>query len=380
MRKCDFCAQEIQDEAVFCRHCHRDLPRNERLAGKKRCAHCAEWIERGTIVCPYCTHDLVPSTGMSRVYRPDRPDAAPRSWDPRDVLRGGAVPPFTSGGEPEGERRSVLGRLGISRREEKPPEPPPVPIQASPPPEEPASGPRPGLIRRLMTPPQAGTDASRPRPSQPRQIAWGAEPRPPDGPLSPRLFATPPEPAAERPRVRHRVPWGRLTALFLLGGLFVVALAAVRGGWLEGLSLESLLRAFAAPSATSATATLTGSAQATAPLLPGPSPTSPPTSAANGPTGTPDPAADCVSWDEVTVANEGQTLCVFGEVAGRYVTEEFPIVVYFSSEPGAFIIVDRLTPHPEVDPGVCVMVIGEVEVMSRVRPVIDAQGEILFCQ
>ena len=95
MRKCDFCAQEIQDEAVFCRHCHRDLPRNERLAGKKRCAHCAEWIERGTIVCPYCTHDLVPSTGMSRVYRPDRPDAAPRSWDPRDVLRGGAVPPFT---------------------------------------------------------------------------------------------------------------------------------------------------------------------------------------------------------------------------------------------------------------------------------------------
>jgi hypothetical protein len=44
MRKCDFCAQEIQDEAVYCRHCHRDLPRNERLAGKKRCAYCAEWI------------------------------------------------------------------------------------------------------------------------------------------------------------------------------------------------------------------------------------------------------------------------------------------------------------------------------------------------
>jgi hypothetical protein len=55
-------------------------------------------------------------------------------------------------------------------------------------------------------------------------------------------------------------------------------------------------------------------------------------------------------------------------------------LIYFSSEPGAFIIVDRTAQHPEVDPGVCVMVIGEVEVMGRVRPVIDAQGEILFCQ
>ncbi len=34
MRECDFCAREVQDEAVFCRHCHRDLPRNEKLAGK----------------------------------------------------------------------------------------------------------------------------------------------------------------------------------------------------------------------------------------------------------------------------------------------------------------------------------------------------------
>jgi hypothetical protein len=73
-------------------------------------------------------------------------------------------------------------------------------------------------------------------------------------------------------------------------------------------------------------------------------------------------------------------VCVYGEVIRRYTDADFAIVVIFSEEPGAFIVVDREMPHPEVDPGVCVMVIGEVEVMSRVRPFIDAEGEILICQ
>jgi hypothetical protein len=171
-----------------------------------------------------------------------------------------------------------------------------------------------------------------------------------------------------------------LLGLVFFGGLVAAVFFAWQGGWFAGLDFRGLFGGLAAPPSDAASPTPTVSVESTAPILPGPSPTIPPTSAPLEVTPTPDPLANCISWEQVTVAHEGQTLCVFGDVAGRYVTAEFPIVVYFSSEPGAFIIVDRLAPHPDVDPGVCVMVVGEVEVMSRVRPVIDAQGEILFCQ
>ncbi len=208
----------------------------------------------------------------------------------------------------------------------------------------------------------------------------GAEPRPPDGPLSPRLFASSPEPLEELPPIRQGIPWGRLIGVVVVIGIAAVGFLAISGGWFRGLDLEGMLRAVAPLPGTAPPETATAVVEATAPLAPGPSPTSPPTEPPPLPSGTPNALADCLSWEQITVANEGQTVCAYGVVSGRSVTADFPILIYFSSEPGAFIIVDRTAQHPEVDPGVCVMVIGEVEVMGRVRPVIDAQGEILFCQ
>jgi hypothetical protein len=382
MRKCDFCAREVQDEAVYCRYCHREIPRNEEIAGKKRCPYCAEWVDRGAIVCPFCALELGQGAGTSRVYRPDRPEGAPRFWDPRDVLRSSAVPPFTSEPATEGEKRSILGRIALGRTDrETPPEAPAIPLRASEPIEEPPTGPKPGLIRRLVTAKEATPDVARQRPTEPRGTTWGAEPRPPEGPLAPRLFAGPQEPPESltplpQPRTRN----SSLLGFVVIAALGIIGVVIVLGSQLAGFDFGSLMGGISAAVPTDVATTPTSAPAATAPLLPGPSSTPEPTSAVLEPTPTAEATADCLLWDQVTVDHMGQTVCVYGEVKRRYTDADFAIVVIFSEEPGAFIVVDRGMPHPEVDPGVCVMVIGEVEVMSRVRPFIDAEGEILICQ
>jgi hypothetical protein len=59
MRNCPNCSEEIQDDAVFCRHCHTELEPSPTLTSMRKCPHCAEWVAIDAERCKYCDQTLI---------------------------------------------------------------------------------------------------------------------------------------------------------------------------------------------------------------------------------------------------------------------------------------------------------------------------------
>ena len=54
-KKCPFCAEVVKKEAVVCKHCGRDLPKEE-IEIEGECSKCGTPLKKGYAICEKCGH------------------------------------------------------------------------------------------------------------------------------------------------------------------------------------------------------------------------------------------------------------------------------------------------------------------------------------
>ena len=335
MRSCPHCNKEIQDEAVFCRFCRRDIDPPLWLTSLQKCRFCAEWVERGIDRCPLCGRELL------------------------------AEQPFSVDIEGSEHSESLLGRLKPSM--EKKPE---SAGDAHPEDED--------VSEAVFTKSPQKKVKSPHIPAESEEGLAILHDRRLDSdrdfdPLAD-LLPSPDKETQEDDREQRSFPRANIIrwALMLAG---ITAVAAIVIVAFRRFDLSSLFAPReGTPISTSAPSIepTTAGALATQPSQGTPSPE---------PTNTPEPEElGCTRWDEITLDSEGGTLCVYGVIKRWFESGAIPYVAIFSEEMGTFEIIDHTRKYPEFKPGTCVMVEGEIEIMRNVRPFIDANGTLSACE
>ena len=334
MRSCPHCNKEIQDEAVFCRFCRRDINPPLWLTSLHKCPFCAEWVERGIDRCPLCGREL--STEQ----------------------------PFSVAIEGSEHSESLLARLKPSMEDE------PESAEGAFPEDEDV-----GEAAFTKSPQKSGKIPRMPAESEEGLAILHDRRLDSDRDFDPLADLLPSSDKEIPEDDQEQRSISRPTILrwaFICAG--IIAVAAILIVVFRSLDLPSLFaQREGTPISTSGPSTAPTITAAIATERPEGSPSPEPTI-------TPEPELGCMRWDEITLDSGGESLCVYGVIKRWFQAGEIPYVAIFSEEMGTFEIIDYTRTYPEFKSGTCVMVEGEIEIMRNVRPFIDANGTLDICE